>query len=190
MEFYHHRMDVNTLPTHIYVQTTCKVNFASDDPFKGAVHISRLKRVENARLLFSKALGAQEASVLAKQTISCALRIVSSYLSQNNEGLTSHKVQEIPGPQWWAALHFSAEVFKVTEKVRSCLVGSCHMTCGALAAFWKFESFYLDAERTRLEKNERVAPRPRRFHYERAYRASTFEITNLSAQKTPYVNGP
>ncbi len=39
-------------------------------------------------------------------------------------------------------------------------------------------------------KNERVAPRPRRFHYERAYRASTFEITNLSAQKTRYVSGP
>ncbi len=35
-----------------------------------------------------------------------------------------------------------------------------------------------------------VAPRPRRFHYERAYRASTFEITNLSAQKTRYVSGP
>ncbi len=32
--------------------------------------------------------------------------------------------------------------------------------------------------------------RARRFHYERAYRASTFEITNLSAQKTRYVNGP
>ncbi len=27
-------------------------------------------------------------------------------------------------------------------------------------------------------------------HYERAYRASTFEITNLSAQKTRYVSGP
>ncbi len=39
-------------------------------------------------------------------------------------------------------------------------------------------------------KNERVAPRPRRFHYERAYRVSTFEITNLSAQKTRYVSGP
>ncbi len=39
-------------------------------------------------------------------------------------------------------------------------------------------------------KNERVAPRPRRFHYERAYRASTFEIMNLSAQKTRYVSGP
>ncbi len=39
-------------------------------------------------------------------------------------------------------------------------------------------------------KNERVAPRLRRFHYERAYRASTFEITNLSAQKTRYVSGP
>ncbi len=32
--------------------------------------------------------------------------------------------------------------------------------------------------------------RTRRFHYERAYRASTFEITNLSAQKTRYVSGP
>ncbi len=31
--------------------------------------------------------------------------------------------------------------------------------------------------------------RARRFHYERAYRASTFEITNLSAQKTRYVRG-
>ncbi len=30
----------------------------------------------------------------------------------------------------------------------------------------------------------------RRFHYERACRASTFEITNLSAQKMQYVNGP
>ncbi len=30
----------------------------------------------------------------------------------------------------------------------------------------------------------------RRFHYERACRASTFEITNLRAQKTQYVNGP
>ncbi len=27
-------MDVHTLLTHIYVQTTCKVNFASNDPFK------------------------------------------------------------------------------------------------------------------------------------------------------------
>ncbi len=34
VDFYHYRMDVYTLPTHIYVQTTCKVNFASDDPFK------------------------------------------------------------------------------------------------------------------------------------------------------------
>jgi len=39
-------------------------------------------------------------------------------------------------------------------------------------------------------KKERVAPRPHRFHYERAYRAPTFEITNLSAQKTRYVNRP
>ncbi len=51
----------------------------------------------------------------------------------------------------------------------------------------KLRCFYLDAARTRLEKNERVAPRAHRFHYERAYRASTFEITNLSAQKTRYV---
>ncbi len=54
----------------------------------------------------------------------------------------------------------------------------------------KLRCFYLDAARTRLEKNERVTPRLRRFHYERAYRASTFEITNLSAQKTRYVSGP
>ncbi len=48
----------------------------------------------------------------------------------------------------------------------------------------KLRCFYLDAARTRLEK------RARRFHYERAYRASTFEITNLSAQKTRYLSGP
>ncbi len=46
----------------------------------------------------------------------------SSYLSQNNEGLTSHKVQEIPGPQWWAAPPFFCWGFKVTEKVRK-LIG-------------------------------------------------------------------
>ncbi len=54
----------------------------------------------------------------------------------------------------------------------------------------KLRCFYLDAARTAPGKNERVAPRLRRFHYERAYRASTFEITNLSAQKTRYVSGP
>ncbi len=32
--------------------------------------------------------------------------------------------------------------------------------------------------------------RARHFHYERAYRAYTFEITNLSAQMTRYVSGP
>ncbi len=31
VDFYNYRADVYTLPTH--VQTTCKVNFASDDPF-------------------------------------------------------------------------------------------------------------------------------------------------------------
>ncbi len=36
MDFYHYRMDVYT---HIYVQTTCKVNFASDDPFKAEFEI-------------------------------------------------------------------------------------------------------------------------------------------------------
>jgi len=39
-------------------------------------------------------------------------------------------------------------------------------------------------------KNERVAPRLHHFHYERANRAPTFEITNLSAQKMRYVNRP
>ncbi len=34
VDFYHYRMDVYTFPTHIYVQTTWKVNFASDDLFK------------------------------------------------------------------------------------------------------------------------------------------------------------
>ncbi len=50
----------------------------------------------------------------------------------------------------------------------------------------KLRCFYLDAARTRLEKTSAS----HRFHYERAYRASTFEITNLSAQKTRYVSGP
>ncbi len=65
-----------------------------------------------------------------------------------------------------------------------------HMTCGALAAFWKVEMFLSRCGSDAPGKNERVAPRLRRFHYERAYRASTFEITNLSAQKTRYVSGP
>ncbi len=45
----------------------------------------------------------------------------------------------------------------------------------------KLRCFYLDAAWKK---------QARRFHYERAYRASTFEITNLSAQKTRYVSGP
>ncbi len=45
----------------------------------------------------------------------------------------------------------------------------------------KFRCFYLDAPGKR---------RARRFHYVRAYRASTFEITNLSAQKTRYLSSP
>ncbi len=57
------------------------------------------------------------------------------------------------------------------------------MTCGALAAFWKVEMFLSRCGADAPGKNER-------FHYERAYRASTFEITNLSAQKTRYVSGP
>ncbi len=65
-----------------------------------------------------------------------------------------------------------------------------HMTYGALAAFWKVVMFISRCGADAPGKNERVAPRLRRFHYERAYRASTFEITNLSAQKTRYVSGP
>ncbi len=65
-----------------------------------------------------------------------------------------------------------------------------HMTRGALAAFWKVEMFLSRCGAGAPGKNERVAPRPCRFHYERAYRASTFEITNLSVQKTRYVSGP
>ncbi len=42
----------------------------------------------------------------------------------------------------------------------------------------KFRCFYLDAARTRLEKTSA------------SHRESTFEITNLSAQKTRYVSGP
>ncbi len=51
------------------------------------------------------------------------------------------------------------------------------MTC--LRHSEKLRCFYLDAAR----KNARVAPRPRRFHYERAYRASTFEITNNELER-------
>ncbi len=56
--------------------------------------------------------------------------------------------------------------------------------CGILKSWDVFIRLFV------FGKNERVAPRLRRFHYERAYRASTFEITNLSAQKTRYVSGP
>ncbi len=45
-----------------------------------------------------------------------------------------------------------------------------HMTCGALAAFWKVEMFLSRCGADAPGKNERVAPRLRRFHYERAYR--------------------
>ncbi len=41
-----------------------------------------------------------------------------------------------------------------------------------------------------LRRGRAWKKRARRFHYERAYRASTFEITNLSAQKTRYLSGP
>ncbi len=57
-------------------------------------------------------------------------------------------------------------------------------------AFWKVEMFLSRCGADAPGKNERIAPRLRLFHYERAYRASTFEITNLSAQKTRYVSGP
>ncbi len=66
----------------------------------------------------------------------------------------------------------------------SWLVGSCHMTHGALAAIWEFEMFLSRCGTDAPGKSEH------RFHYERACRASTFEITNLSAQKMQYVNGP
>ncbi len=46
------------------------------------------------------------------------------------------------------------------------------------------------AVRLRHSEKLRCFYQLRRFHYERAYRASTFEITNLSAQKTRYVSGP
>ncbi len=36
-DFYHYLMNVYTLPIYIYVQTNCKVNFASDDPFKNSI---------------------------------------------------------------------------------------------------------------------------------------------------------
>ncbi len=34
VNFNYYMVDVFTHTRHIYVQTTCKVNFASDDPFK------------------------------------------------------------------------------------------------------------------------------------------------------------
>ncbi len=90
--------------------------------------------------------------------------------------------------QLWSAVPSSWLSFQCCYvKGWSWLVGSCHMTCGALAAFWKVEMFLSRCGADAPGKNERVAPRPRRFHYERAYRASTFEITTLSAQKTRYV---
>ncbi len=111
----------------------------------------------------------------------------SSYLSQNNEGLTSQS----SGNPWTAMMSCSSIFwwgFKVTEKVRK-LIGwflshDLRCACGIL----KFEMFLSRCGADAPGKNERVAPR--HFHYERAYRASTFEITNLSAQKTQYVNGP
>ncbi len=80
------------------------------------------------------------------------------------------------------------EAFVVAKQPSAAL--SVTRRCGALAAFWKVEMFLSRCGADAPGKNERVAPRPRRFHYERAYRASTFEITNLSAQKTRYVSGP
>ncbi len=54
----------------------------------------------------------------------------------------------------------------------------------------KLRCFYLDAARTRLEKKS-ASHRDRVASIMSAqYRASTFEITNLSAQKTRYVSGP
>ncbi len=53
----------------------------------------------------------------------------------------------------------------------------------------KLRCFYLDAARTRLEKTSALH-RDRVASIMSAYRASTFEITNLSAQKTRYVSVP
>ncbi len=80
------------------------------------------------------------------------------------------------------------EAFVVAKQPSGAL--SVTRRCGALAAFWKVEMFLSRCGADAPGKNERVAPRPRRFHYERAYRAPTFEITNLSAQKMRYVSGP
>ncbi len=82
----------------------------------------------------------------------------------------------------------ASEAFVVAKQPSAAL--SVTRRCGALAAFWKVEMFLSRCGADAPGKNERVASRPRRFHYERAYRASTFEITNLSAQKTRYVSGP
>ncbi len=64
-----------------------------------------------------------------------------------------------------------------------------HMTCGALAAFWKVEIF-ISMRRGRAWKKRARRTATASLPLWAAYRASTFEITNLSAQKTRYVSGP
>ncbi len=117
----------------------------------GPVHISRLKRVENAR------------------------RAAFSFFPKRSGGCAPESFVVAKQPS--AALSVTRRTF-------------CHMTRGALAAFWKVEMFLSRCGADAPGKNECVAPRPRRFHYEHAYRASTFEITNLNTQKTRYVSGP
>ena len=85
-----------------------------------------------------------------------------------------------------AMISCSAELSMLLRKGQSWSVGFCHMTCGALEAFWKVEMF---SSRRGIGAPGKTSA-PRCFHYERARRAPTLEITNLSAKKTQYVNGP
>ncbi len=88
----------------------------------------------------------------------------SSYLSQNNEGLTSHKVQEIPGPQWWAAPPFFCWGFKVTEKVRK-LIGwflshDLRCACGILKIWDVFISMRRGRAWKKLSRRTATASLP------------------------------
>lgn len=75
-----------------------------------------------------------------------------------------------------------------------CLVGWCHMTSCALAAFLKAEMFssrcVIDVAGKKWACRSTWASWHCRFYYERAWHASTFKITNLSVQKTQHENGP
>ncbi len=128
-----------------------------------------LRREENSALSLSRG----RSHIAPKKRMENARRAAFSFFPQHSGGCAPEAFVVAKQPS--AALSVTRRTFR-------------HMTCGALAAFWKVEMFLSQCGADAPGKNERVAPRPRRFHYERAYRASTFEITNLSAQMTRYVS--